>query len=134
MDPEAAARSLHAQDPSAAWLGIELVTASADRAEVRMLIRPEMCNGYEMIHGGMTFLLADSAMAFASNNTDEMALATNAEIDWLAPARPGQTLTAVAERAADAGRTSIWNIEISTDDGTRVAIFRGRTRRVGPRS
>ena len=116
------------------WLGIELVAASDQRAEVRMMIRPEMCNGYEMIHGGMTFLLADSAMAFASNTTDEIALATNAEIDWLAPARPGQALTAVAARAADSGRTSIWNIEVTADDGTRIAIFRGRTRRVGPRA
>lgn len=133
MDPERLARALHGQDPSAAWLGIELVTATSDRAEVSMAIRPEMCNGYEIIHGGMTFLLADSAMAFASNTTDEVALATNAEIDWLAPARAGQVLTAVAERAADAGRTSIWNIELTTDDGTTVALFRGRTRRVGPR-
>ncbi len=99
-----------------------------------MLIRPEMCNGYEIIHGGMTFLLADSAMAFASNTTNEIALATSAEIDWLAPARAGQILTAVAERAADSGRTTIWNIELTTDDGTTVALFRGRTRRVGERT
>lgn len=133
MDPESTARSLHDRDPSATAFGIELVAVDADSATVRMLIRPEMCNGFEMIHGGMTFVLADSAMAFASNTTAEAALATGATIDWLAPARPGQVLTAVATRAAEAGRSTVWNISVTDENGGDVALVRGTTRRVGPR-
>lgn len=130
MDPETVARSLHRQDPSAEEFGIELVEAGADRAVVRMTVRREMCNGFEIIHGGMTFLLADSAMAFVSNAGNEMALASSASIDWLAPVRVGQVLTATAERRWGSGRSDLWEIIVDAD-GERVAIMQGRTRRVG---
>jgi acyl-CoA thioesterase len=101
-----------------------------------MRVRPDMCNGLDVIHGGMTFLLADSAMAFASNSENEAAYATSAEIDWLAPAVAGQWLTAVAERRAGGGRSALWDIAVTaadTLDGptTTIALFRGRTRKVG---
>ena len=131
MEPLEIARELYRRDPSAETFGIELVDAGLDGAEVRMPVHAENCNGYGMIHGGMTFLLADTAMAFASCTSNETALATSAQVDWVAPARVGQTLTATARRQWSAGRTTIWDVEITTDDGTTIALFRGRTRKVG---
>ena len=96
-----------------------------------MTVTPEMCNGYDIIHGGMTFLLADSAMAFASNCENEVALATSAEIDWLTTVSIGQHLTATAERRHTTGRSTLWDIAVTAEDGTLVAVFRGRTRKVG---
>lgn len=125
------ARHLHGRDPSAAELGIELVDATLDGAVVRCTVRSAMCNGYEMIHGGMTFLLADTAMAFASCADNEVALAAGAQIDWLAPARVGQVLTATARAAWSGGRTTVWDIAVTADDGTEIALFRGKTRKVG---
>lgn len=131
VDPEDIARRLYERDPSARTFGIELVEADVDAATVRMTIQPEMCNGYGIVHGGMTFALADSAMAFASCTANEIALATSAGVDWLAPARAGQVLTATARRAGDAGRTTIWDVTVTADEGEAIAVFRGRTRRVG---
>lgn len=131
MDPDAPARHLYDRDPTATSFGIELVRADADGATVRMTIRPEMCNGYGMVHGGMTFLLADSAMAFASSGENETALATSAGIDWFAPARPGQVLIATARRCGGGSRSVVWDVAVTTDDGDPVAQFRGRTRKVG---
>lgn len=130
MQPEDVARGLYARDASAHAFDIELVEAGDDRAVVRMPVRPEMCNGFEILHGGMTFLLADSAMAFASNAGNEVALASSASIDWLAPVRAGQTLTATAERRWTSGRSDLWEITVQAD-GERVALVHGRTRRVG---
>jgi acyl-CoA thioesterase len=136
MDPEAVARHMYANDASATAFGIELVTASPDRAVVRMLVRADMCNGFRIVHGGVTFLLADSAMAFASNSENVMALASSAEIDWLAPVEAGQILTATAERRWSSGRSTVWDITVRAhspghDDGHDVAVVRGRTRQVG---
>ncbi len=135
MDPEAVARSLYARDRSATAFGIELIEAGPAGATVTMTVRPEMCNGFDIIHGGMTFVLADSAMAFASNSENEVALATSAEIDWLAPVEIGQQLTATAERRWTSGRSTLWDVTVSRDAGDGgtevVAMFRGRTRRIG---
>lgn len=124
---------MYGQDATAAAFGIELIEAASDRAVVRMLVRDDMCNGLAVIHGGMTFLLADSAMAFASNADGGPAFATSAEIDWLAPATAGQWLTAVATRIGGGRKTAIWDITVSASDrpdldGTEIALFRGRTR------
>ncbi len=124
-----AAASLYREDPSASAFGIELVAAGEDGATVRMTITSEMCNGFGIVHGGMVFLLADSAMAFASNSQGGLAVATTAEVDWLAPARAGQTLVATATRTWGSRRSGLWDITISADD-TTIAVFRGRTRQV----
>lgn len=131
MDPMDVARSLYAQDRSADAFGIELIDAGPDGATVRMTVRPDMCNGFEIIHGGMTFLLADSAMAFASNSENDMALATSANLDWFAPARPGDVLTAVATRAGGGRKSVVWDVRVTNQDDEHIAQFRGRTRRIG---
>ncbi len=131
---------MHGMDASAEALGIELIEAGPHRAVVRMTVRPDMCNGFKILHGGMTFLLADSAMAFASNADNEMALASSAEIDWLATVKIGQVLTATAQQSWSSGRSSLWDIIVTAapdvdsanqTGGSVVALMRGRTRSVG---
>jgi acyl-CoA thioesterase len=125
------ARELHRRDPSAATFGIELLDASPSGATVRMPVRREHCNGFDILHGGMTFLLADSAMAFASNARGETALASSAEIDWLAPVGIGTVLTATATQRWHGGRSALWDVTVTDDAGATVAVMRGRTRTVG---
>jgi acyl-CoA thioesterase len=136
MDHEAVARAMYDRDATASAFGIELLEAGPTRAVTRMQVRSDMCNGLAVIHGGMTFLLADSAMAFASNSENDVAFATSAEIDWLAPATAGQWLTAVAERRAGGGRAAVWDVTVTASDDLDgepevIALFRGRTRKVG---
>ena len=136
MDPHAVARAMYDRDATASAFGIELLEAGPEHAVTRMQVRADMCNGLAVIHGGMTFLLADSAMAFASNSENDVAFATSAEIDWLAPATTGQWLTAVAERRSGGGRSAVWDVTVSAaehrdGDSVPVALFRGRTRKLG---
>lgn len=124
---------MYTRDATAPALGIELLAAGTDGATVRLTVRPEMCNGLGIVHGGIVFLLADSAMAFASNAglaPGVHALAATAEIDWLAPARPGDQLTARAEYRAGTGRSRIWDVAVTDQNDVLVAVFRGRTRLV----
>ena len=122
---------MYARDACSQALGIEIVSVSPSGAAARMSVRTDMCNGFGIVHGGMTFLLADTAMAFASNCDNEVALAASAEIDWLAPVRDGDVITATAERRWSNGRTTVWDIVVTNAAGDAVALFRGRTRKVG---
>lgn len=124
---------MYGRDATAPALGIELLAASAEGATVRMTVRADMCNGLGIAHGGIVFLLCDSAMAFASNaelpeRTE--ALAVTAEIDWLAPVREGDALTAAATFQAGVSRTRIWDVRVTDQTARLVAVFRGRTRTV----
>ena len=127
-----AAEALYARDRSAEALGIALHEASPERAVVSMTVTAGMCNGFDIAHGGITFLLADSAMAFASNASGETALASSAEIDWLAPVPLGEVLTASAQRRHAGGRSNLWDVTVTNAAGETVALLRGRTRSVGP--
>ena len=135
--PERIARELHERDPSAQMFGIELVSADLDAATVRMTVRPDMCNGFGMLHGGMTFLLADTAMAFASCD-GERGRAGDVGRDRLARPRgdrSGAHRHGARQRAVS-GRTTWWDVTVEADDGDQtsaVALFRGTdaTRRVG---
>ena len=127
----AVADALYARDACSQALGIEIVAVGDGTCVARLPVRTDMCNGFGIAHGGMTFLLADTAMAFASNADNEVALASSAEIDWLAPVQDGDVLTATAQRRWTNGRSTVWDITITNASGESVAIARGRTRKVG---
>ena len=129
--PHAVAEALYARDACSQALGIEVVAVAENSCVARLAVRSDMCNGFGIAHGGITFLLADTAMAFASNADNEVALASSAEIDWLTPVQDGDVVTATAERRWSNGRSTVWDIAITNASGESVAIVRGRTRKVG---
>ena len=131
VDAAAVVAELYRRDVSAQTFGIQLVDAGPGRAVVSMVVRPDMCNGYDVCHGGMTFTLADTAMAFASGSHNQTALAAAASIDFLSPVPRGSTLVATAEERWLKGRTGLYDVRVELDDGTLVAVFHGRTVRAG---
>lgn len=118
---------MFARDRASQLLGMEVVETGPGRSTVRMAVRPDMLNGFGIIHGGLTFALADSALAFACNSYGELTVASGAVIDFLAPAREGDVLTAQAQEVSRTKRTGVYDIEVTNQDGLRVAVFRGRS-------
>ena len=96
-----------------------------------MVVRADMCNGYDVCHGGIMFMLADTAMAFASGSHNQTALAVAASIDFLKPVGRGSMLRATAEERWLNGRTGLYDVRVELDDGPLVALFHGRTARAG---
>ena len=130
-DPAAVARAMWVADRASQALGMVLEEVRAHYARLSMVVRPDMVNGLGICHGGLVFALADSAMAFASNSENQMAVAATAHIDWLPPAREGERLVAVATEHWNGGRAGLSDVTVTADQGRRVAIFHGRTSRTG---
>src|SRR5208282_4760187 len=124
---EQAARRLYATDLASQGLGISIVAVGAGTASVTMTVRPDMTNGHGICHGGFVFMLADSAFAFACNSHGAPTVASGATIEFLAPARTGDRLTAVATEEWLGGRTGIYDIVVTRADQTVIAHFRGRS-------
>lgn len=123
------------RDRASAALGIEVVTDEAGYAVVRMPVRDDMLNGFDIIHGGLVFALADTAFAIACNEDDDVTVAAGADITFLKSTSAGAVLTATARRVVRSGRTGLYDVSIVDDTGDRVAEFRGRsvtTRRPAP--
>ncbi len=131
VDARTVTDALYAQDTASQALGIEVTDVGPGRATTTMTVRADMTNGHSVCHGGLIFTLADTAMAFASNSHNEEALAAAAAIDFLAPAPLGAVLTAVATEQTLRGRSGIYDVTVSDHTGATIALFRGRTRKVG---
>jgi acyl-CoA thioesterase len=114
-----------AGDAFSAWLGIEVVELRTGACAVRMTVRDEMVNGFGVAHGGVTYSLADSALAFASNTHGTVTVSIENSIGYPAPVRVGDTLTATAEEESATGRLAFYRVTVRNQDGTAVALFRG---------
>ncbi|MEC9344968.1 MAG: hydroxyphenylacetyl-CoA thioesterase PaaI [Pseudomonadota bacterium] len=112
-------------DRAARGLGIHVVAISPGRAVLRMVIRRHMLNGHGMGHGGMTFSLADTALAYASNSYNQNTVAHTTQITFLAPSREADVLTATAEETAVVGRSGIYDVRVTNQRGETIAVFRG---------
>jgi acyl-CoA thioesterase len=89
-----------------------------------------MLNGHSSCHGGLIFSLADSAFAFACNSHGGIVVAAAASIDFLAPARGGDELTAVAVERWRSKRNGIYEVTVANQGGETIAFFRGRSHQV----
>lgn len=108
-------------------LGMTIEVTKPGQAEARFEVRANMVNGYEICHGGFIFTLADSAFAFACNTYNRITVAASASIEFVRPARLGDKLLATAAEVHRGGRTGIYDITVTNQDGDVVAIFRGRS-------
>ena len=119
--------AMYANDGASQALGMQVVAISPTSATVTMAVRADMLNGHATCHGGFITTLADSAFAFACNAGNEMTVASGLAVDFVAPGRPGDVLVAEALEQTQAGRTGVYDVEVTNQRGERIAVFRGRS-------
>jgi acyl-CoA thioesterase len=117
-------RRYFAKDRLAEALGIELVEFSEGSALCRMPIRDVHMNGYNVVHGGAIFALADFAFAVASNSHGTIALAVNTDMSFVKAVLSGM-LTATAKEMSISPKLSTYNILVTDDTGETVGVFHG---------
>jgi acyl-CoA thioesterase len=127
---EAVGREMYAKDRTSQFLEIVLDEIRPGYARMSLHVTEDMVNGHGMCHGGLIFTLADSAFAYSCNSHNHNAVASGCAIDFLAPAHVGDVLTAVAEERALAGRSGIYDIDVTNQNGKRIAVFRGKSQRI----
>ena len=131
--PTAAAVVAHMMihDLFSQWLGIEVLEIKAGYSKIKMTVRPEMINGFGIVHGGIAFSLSDSAFAFACNNRNNLSVALDTSIVFTKPVHVGDTLTAEAKELHNGKSTGVYHIFIRNQNGHTVAIFKGTCYRTG---
>ena len=125
------ADAMMARDRSSKAMGISIEIPKAGQAIARMLVRDDMVNGFDVLHGGLTFALADTAFAFACNAYDKLTVAASANIDFLRPAMLGDELTASATEDYRGRRSGYYSVEVHNQRGELIALFRGRSASTG---
>jgi acyl-CoA thioesterase len=125
-----AARIMWAKDQAAQWMGMELVDVREGRATLSLTVQDHHCNGHGMLHGGVTFALADTAFAYACNSRGQRTVAQFNTISYLAPGQNGDKITAKASEIVLRGRSGIYDVAVTDQNGETIAQFRGQSRAI----
>jgi acyl-CoA thioesterase len=135
MDTDALARKvadhLRAREGTGKAFDIVIDEVREGYARIHMVVRADMLNGHGVAHGGMIFTLADTAFAYACNSRNVSTMANQASIVFLSPGKEGERLTAEAREQAVSGRSGVYQIRVTGEDGRDVAAFQGLSRSVG---
>lgn len=130
-DPQSIAEAvrdvLWAQDRVGKALGMQVLAVGPGTAALGMQVRADMLNGLNLCHGGLVVTLADSAFGFASNSHNMLTVTSGMDINLVAAAALGDMLTATAREVSKAGRTGLYDVNVTNQRGETVAWMRGRS-------
>ncbi|MBI2801674.1 MAG: hydroxyphenylacetyl-CoA thioesterase PaaI [Gammaproteobacteria bacterium] len=126
--------ALWRDDHASQALGMQILTYGPGLATLSMTVRGDMLNGFGICHGGLISTLADSAMAFASNSHNVVAVASSLSVEFIASAQRDDVLSAVATECAKTGRTGVYDVVVTNQHGATVALMRGRVQRIKGKS
>ncbi len=116
---------MYNNDAFSKWLGIERLEEKPGYCRLKMQLRKEMTNGFAIAHGGITYSLADSALAFASNGYGVQSVSIETSISHIKPLRAGDVITAEARELSQTNKTGIYEVRITNQDQELVALFKG---------
>lgn len=125
MEPAAIIQKMLLHDKFSEWLGIEVLEVRNGFVRLGMVIRPEMCNGFGIAHGGILYSLADSALAFASNSSGRHSLSIETSISHLKSLVPGERVMAEASLIHEGNTIAQYHVKISGASQELVADFKG---------
>ena len=117
-------------DAFSKWLGIEVIEVSEGYCKLQMIVRDEMTNGFAIAHGGISYSLADSALAFAANSHGRQAVSVETSIVHTKKVLSGSRIVATAREISKNNKTGLYNISIENEKKEIIAQFKGKVYRM----
>jgi acyl-CoA thioesterase len=112
-------------DAFSQWLGIELISIEKGFCSLSCVVKPDMLNGFHIAHGGITYSLADSCLAFASNSYGLQCVSIETSISHIKKVLITDKLTANSREISRNKKTGIYEVSIYNQKNELVAIFKG---------
>jgi acyl-CoA thioesterase len=108
------------------WLGIEVLEVTQGYCKLQMVVRKDMLNGFGIAHGGITYSLADSALAFASNSHGVKAVSIETSISHTESLNEHDLMIAEAFEEKCSNKIGIYTVKVTRlSDEKLVALFKG---------
>jgi acyl-CoA thioesterase len=116
-------------DAFSQWLGIERLNVAPGVCDLRMTVRGEMLNGFAIAHGGISYSLADTALAFASNAHGLKCYSVETSISHVQMVAEGDVLTTAVEEKSLSKRIGVYHITVFNQNKEAIAFFKGTVHR-----
>ena len=113
------------EDAFSQWLGIKVLEISEGFCKLQIQVRDEMTNGFSIAHGGISYSLADSCLAFASNSYGLHSFSLETSISHTKKVESGDILIASSKEINKTNRTALYYITITNQNKEEIAHFKG---------
>ena len=109
------------------WLAIRIIEEKEGYCKLGMEVRKEMLNGFGIAHGGITYSLADSALAFASNSKGRKSVSIETSISHIVSLKEKDSIIAEANCETETDKLGHYKVKVylENDPGKTVALFKG---------
>lgn len=131
MTPKEIVDQMMQTDRMSQWLGISVLAYTPGNVICQMTVRDEMVNGMKIAHGGITYSLSDSALAFAVNAHGIKSVSVETSISHLQPVQIGDQLTTSTKELSLSRKIGVYLIEIVNQHQETVSSFKGTVYRTG---
>ncbi len=131
LSPQQIIDKMMASDKMSQWLGIEILNYNPGAVSIKMTVQPEMVNGFDVAHGGITYSLADSALAFSANSHGIRSMSIETSISHQKMVKVGDELTVHSKELSLSRKIGVYEMQVLNQRNELVAHFKGTVYRSG---
>ncbi len=125
MTPQEIVNQMMSTDTYSQWLGISILEVKEGYCKLQMTVRSEMCNGHGITHGGISYAISDSALAFASNSRGQKCVSIETSIAHILPVFTNDILTVICTEVNCSKSLGRYLSEVFNQENKLVARFNG---------
>lgn len=125
LNPNQIVDMMMERDAFSHWLGVQIEKVELGSSIISCHVKEEMLNGFQILHGGISYSLSDSALAFASNSYGNKCVSIETSISHTRPAKIGDKLTATCKEVHRGKRIGIYEVSIKNQDDKLISVFKG---------
>ena len=125
LNPREIVTKMMEKDAFSQWMGIEILEIKPGYCLLKSSIKDEMLNGFQLLHGGICYSLADSALAFASNAYGYKCVSIETSISHTRPVKITDQLTTECIELNHGKSYGIYQVTIKNQKDKTVALFKG---------
>lgn len=125
MSPQEIVQTMLSTDTYSQWLGIEVLETKEGYCKLTMTVQPEMLNGHGIVHGGISYAISDSALAFASNSSGNKCVSIETSIAHIAPILLHDQLFVTCSEIQRSKSLGRYESLVHNQKGELVARFQG---------
>ncbi|WP_299207223.1 PaaI family thioesterase [Brumimicrobium sp.] len=125
MEAKSIVQKMMEKDAFSQWMNIEVVDIKPGYSILKTTVVPEMVNGFLIAHGGISYSLADSALAFAANAHGKQCVSIETSISHTRPAKTGDILVATCKELNRGKTIGVYQVTVCNQDQKTIALFKG---------
>lgn len=113
------------EDEFSRLLGMELQEIKAGSCTLKLIVTKDLLNGFQIAHGGITYSLSDSALAFASNSYGQKCVSIETSISHLKSVEIGETITAFCTEINRGNSIGLYAVHCKNQNNDLISVFKG---------